>query len=283
MRKVLMLLCLVFPALSFAQERTLVPVVAWGAPGAAGNRWNTEVYLTNLTAQEEQVTGITALPLRVKTGPHPCLPPVAPVVVGPWSTKVLYASELNTWLGCPEEFVGGLVFEHGPGLLVTTRMTNTKGFADPGATGPLRGFSQEIPGVPEDQLPGGEGRFMIPTLAWHPNPCEGSQFDTYLYLANPGESEVTVRLLARQGEDFRFRLGDVEVQLPYLVKVPKGRVVQLALLPPLGGGGPCGSPVFFDLFFEADARVGVLASVVDRASNDPRTVLVTQEHRVQTP
>lgn len=267
-----------------AQERTLLTVAAWGAAGASGNRWNTEVYVTNLTAQAAEVVLAQVLPLKLKSGPHPCLPPVGPFRVEGLSTRVVLASELNLWLGCPEEFVGGLLFEHPPGILVASRMTNVKGFAgDPGSR-PLQGYSQEIAGLSLSQLPGGDGRFMIPSLAWQPGNCPGGrEYDAYLYLANPDERDLSVRLLPRPGTTLSFRLGDVDVELPYTVKVPGRRVVQVALVPAQAAGSECAPPEFFDLLFEADGKLGVLASVVDRASNDARTVLVTAGYRVAEP
>jgi hypothetical protein len=277
------LLCAVLlPAALAAQERTLLTVVAFGAPGAAGNRWSSELYLSNLSATAMDVTVAGVLPLRVKQGPHPCLPPITPIHVEGQRTRLLLASELATYLGCPEEFVGGLVLEHPPGLLVASRMTNTKSFLEELLARPLQGFSQEIPGVLLADLPSNDGRYMIPSLAWDPNPCDGqARFDVYLYLANPSEEERTVTLWPREGEEMRLRIPDREVLLPLPVKVPAGKLVQLAIKPPLPPGeAPCGQVQFFDLFFEADGSVGVLASVVDRASNDARTILVTKAFRL---
>ncbi|MCS7183519.1 MAG: hypothetical protein NZ869_10480 [Thermoanaerobaculum sp.] len=284
MKKLWLFVWVFSPVLGLAQTKTLVPVVAWGAPGAAGNRWNTELFLTNVGSRDVDVWLQATLPLRLKASQRPCLPPVTPVRVAAWSTRVVYASELNRWLGCPEEFVGGMVFEHGPGVRIASRMTNTRGLTDEAGTRPLRGYSQEIPGIELSALPGGEGAYLIPTLAWHPNPCEGgSEYDSYLYFANPGPEDLTVRLLARPGTAFRFRLGEQEVELPYALKVPAGRLVQVALLPPLRPGAPCGASEFFDLLFVAEGRVGVLASVVDRWANDARTVMVTRDFLVESP
>lgn len=267
-----------------AQQFTVVPVVAWGALGAAGNRWSTEVYVSNPTAQVQQVLVAGTQVLRMKEGPHPCLPPITPIQVAPYQTRVILASDLNLWLGCPEEFVGGLLLEHGEGMLVTSRMTNAKGFqAEPGSY-LLQGFSQEIPGVALTQLVGEPGAtYMIPALVWHPHPCTATEYDTYVYVNNSGQTDVTVRLLPREGEELTLRLGGVERQLPYLFKVPAGRVVQLAVQPLGNPDGECGQPQVFDLFFEADGKVAVLASVVDRASNDARTVLVSPANQLRTP
>lgn len=269
----------------FAQEATVVPVVAWGAPGAAGNRWFTELYLSNPTSQPQEVVVAGVQVLRVKESPHPCLPPIAPIRVDPLKTRLVLASELSLWLGCPEEFVGGLLLEHSGQLLVLTRMTNLKGFQSEVGSQLLRGFSQEIPGVPRAELVGGaNATYMVPALLWHPAPCGASQYDTYLYLNNPGEADVDVRLLPREGEAMTIKLGNVEVQLPYLVKVPAGKVVQLAVQPAAStGGAECGQPQVFDLFFEADGKLAVLASVVDRASNDARTVLVGPQNQLRSP
>ncbi|MFN3412749.1 MAG: hypothetical protein ACK42L_01650 [Thermoanaerobaculum sp.] len=269
----------------FAEQTTVVPVVAWGAPGAFGNRWFTEVYLSNPTLQTQEVLVAGFEVLRMKESPHPCVPPNVPIPVSPLQTKLLAASELSRWLGCPEEFVGGVLLQHGAGLLVSTRMTNAKGFESSVGSDLLRGFSQEIPGVPLEHLIGEPGAvYMVPALVWHPQPCGATLYDTYLYFNNPGEADVEVHLLPREGEAMTIKLGNVEVQLPYLVKVPAGRVVQLAVQPAASTGGEgCGQPQVFDLFIEADGKLAVLASVVDRASNDARTVLVGSSHRVLRP
>lgn len=268
-----------------AQEATVVPVIAWGAPGAAANRWYTELYLSNPTNQVQEVVVAGVQVLRRKEGPHPCLPPVAPIRVEPFATRLVVASDLGLWLGCPEEFVGGLRLEHSGELLVMTRMTNLRGFQEELGSRLLQGFSQEIPGVRMADLVGGAGvTYMVPALVWHPGACGSTQYDTYLYFNNPTETDVDARLLPREGEPFTLKLGGVEVQLPYLVKVPAGRVVQLAVQPAVGSGGEeCGQPQVFDLFFEADGKLAVLASVVDRASNDARTVLVATRNQVRNP
>lgn len=277
------LLCaLLWAPVVAAQEQTLLTVVAFGAPGAAGNRWSSELYLSNLGSTPMDVTVAGVLPLRVKQGPHPCLPPITPIHLEGERTRLLLAAELATYLGCPEEFVGAVVLEHQPGLLVGSRMTNTKGLLEESLGRPLQGFSQEIPGVLLADLPSNDGRYMVPGLAWDPLPChDAPKFDVYLYMANPGEEDRTVTLWPREGEEMRLRLPDREVVLPLPVKVPAGKLVQLAIKPPLPPGeAPCGQVQFFDLFFEADGSVGVLASVLDRASNDARTVLVTKAFRL---
>lgn len=262
-------------------EETLVPVAAWGAPGASGNRWSSELYLTNLSGSAMEVALIKALPLRVVEGPHPCLPPQTPIRIPPHRTRVVRAWELGRYLGCPESFVGGLLFQHPPGLLVQSRMTNIKGFQGSAGDGALQGFSQEIPGLGLGELPNRQGRYMIASLAWSPKPCPDQPiFDVYLYLANPGELPVNVRLLPPEGETLRLRVPVEEVSLPWEVKVPAGKVVQVAIKPVEPEGEGCVGAEFFDLFFEADGQVGVLASVVDRASNDARTVLVTDRWRL---
>lgn len=268
-----------------AQQQTVVPVIAWGAPGASGNRWFTEIYLSNATSQAQEVLVVGVQVLRVRESPHPCLPPNVPIPVPPLQTKVLVASDLSRWLGCPEEFVGGLLLQHEAGLLVGTRMTNAKGFEPSVGSSLLRGFSQEIPGVPLEALVGEPGAvYMVPSLVWHPRPCGATLYDTYLYFNNPGETDVTVQLLPREGETTKLSLGSVEVELPYFFKVPARRVVQLAVQPPASSGNEeCGQPQVFDLFFAADGKVAALASVVDRASNDARTILVGSTHRVVTP
>jgi hypothetical protein len=49
--------------------------------------------------------------------------------------------------------------------------------------------------------------------------------------------------------------------------------VQIQIGPPTVGGDTCSPPQLFDLFFQVTGPVGCFASVVDRTTQDPRTVM----------
>ncbi len=260
--------------LSATAGEVVIPVVAWDAHGVGTNRWSTELYLSNTASQQALVTVAAALPLRV-VEQVPCLPPVAPFVVPGYSTRVVTAAELNRYLGCPGQFVGGLVLDAPPGVLVGTRMTNHKALGEVPEEELLQGLSQEIPGLPLTALPQPGEEYMLPALGWHPQPCTGrGQLDTYLYLANPRTAPATVTLFDPSGRIQRLSLNRQVVTLPHDLTVPGERLAQF-LVAPASEVMPaaCGKPAIFDLFFRTDQPVAALGSVVDRSAQDARTVL----------
>jgi hypothetical protein len=268
---VLAMLGAVGPAMA---GEVVIPVVAWDAHGVGSNRWSTELYLSNTAPQQALVTVAVVLPLRV-VQQVPCLPPVAPFVVPGFSTRVVTAAELNRYLGCPGQFVGGLVLEAPAGVVVATRMTNHKALGEVPEEELLQGLSQEIPGLPTATLPQPGEEYMLPALGWHPQPCTGrAQLDTYLYLANPGMAMATVTLFDPSGRIQRLSLNRQVVTLPYELTVPGERLAQFLVAPaPEVMTAVCGKPAIFDLFFRPDQPVAALASVVDRSTQDARTVL----------
>lgn len=252
----------------------VVPVVAWDAHGVGTNRWSTEVYLSNTAPQQALVTVAAALPLRVVQ--HvPCLPPVAPFQVPGYATRVVTAAELNRYLGCPGQYVGGLVLEAPAGIVASTRMTNHKALGEAPEEDLLQGLSQEIPGLPAAALPQPGEEYMLPALGWHPQPCAArTQFDSYLYLANPGTGPTTVTLYDPSGRIERLSLNRQVVTLPHDLTVPAERLAQFLVAPaPEVMPAVCGKPALFDLFFRTDQPVAALGSVVDRSTQDARTVL----------
>lgn len=272
--KIINLLCVLLVGVVAAQAgEVIVPVIAWDAHGVGTNRWSTEVYLSNTAPGEALVTVVEALPLRLVSS-VPCLPPVAPLVVPGYATRTVSAAELNRYLGCPGQFVGALVLEGPAGLVVSSRMTNHKGSSSSPEMALLQGLSQEIPGLPEEALPRPGVEYMLPALGWHPTPCGSTLLDTYLYLANPGKTPATVTLFDPLGRLERVSLNRQTVALPYQLTLPPQRLSQFLVAPaPEVLPTVCGSPALFDLFFRSDQRVAVMASVVDRTTQDPRTVL----------
>ncbi len=258
----------------------VIPVVAWDAHGVGSNRWSTEMYLSNTGPQTAQVTVAAALPLRV-VRQTPCMPPVAPFQVAAYTTRVVTAAELNRYLGCPGQFVGGLVLETPTGIVVSTRMTNHKVLGQAPEEELLQGLSQEIPGLPVALLPRPGEDYMLPALGWHPSPCTATaQLDSYLYLANPNTTPATVTLFDLGGQIGKLSLNRQTVTLPYTVTVPAGRLSQFLIAPaPEVMPAVCGKPAVFDLFLSTDEPLAVLGSVVDRTTQDARTVLPVQVQR----
>lgn len=271
----------VMAALAAAQTgEVVIPVVAWDAHGVGSNRWSTEVYLSNTGPQSAQVTVAAALPLRV-VQQTPCLPPVAPFQVPAYTTRVVTAAELNRYLGCPGQFVGGLVLEARAGIVVSTRMTNHKALGQAPEEELLQGLSQEIPGLPAASLPRPGEDYMLPALGWHPSPCTATaQLDSYLYMANPNSTSATVTLFDPSGQMGRLTLNRQVVTLPHTFTVPAGRLSQYLVAPaPEAMPAACGKPAIFDVFFSTNEPLAVLGSVVDRTTQDARTVLPAQLQR----
>jgi hypothetical protein len=250
----------------------VLPVFTANYPGHDGNRWSSELYVTNRGAVEAQVVFSGFLPgvLEVE---HPCLPPLRPLPVPPHTTVLWAASALALDLGCPAFAVGGLVVHAEGEVAVMSRMVNQRGAAAP--TPPfLAGVGQEIPALPAAALPSPGAVHILPGLVWDPLSCGPVRFDSYVYLANAGAEAATVTLLAGAGgRPIVLSLDGQEVTTPYAVALPAGTWRRLHVRP--GGAWPavCGAPLPFDLLFSADAAVAVTASVVDRASQDPRPVL----------
>ena len=274
MKSFTVVVALLAAAVSATAGEVVVPVVAWDAHGVGSNRWSTEVYVSNTAPQQALVTVAAVLPLRV-VQQVPCLPPVTPFAVAGYSTRVITAAELNRYLGCPGEFVGGLVFEAPAEVVVATRMTNHKAVGEVPEDELLQGLSQEIPGLPTAALPQSGEEYMLPALGWHPQPCtQRAQLDSYLYLANPGTDSASVTLFDPSGRIDRLVVNRQVVTLPHILTVPGERLAQFLVAPsPEVLPAACGKPAVFDLFFRTDQPVAALGSVVDRTTQDARTVL----------
>lgn len=274
MKSFTVVVALLAAAVAATAGEVVVPVVAWDAHGVGGNRWSTEVYVSNTAPQEALVTVAAVLPLRVVQH-DPCLPPVAPFAVAGYSTRLITAAELNRYLGCPGEFVGGLVFEAPAGVVVATRMTNHKAVGEAPEDELLQGLSQEIPGLPAAALPQPGEDYMLPALGWHPQPCtQRAQLDSYLYFANSDTNPASVTLFDPSDRIDRLTVNRQVVTLPHTLTVPGERLAQFLVAPaPDVLATVCGKPAVFDLFFRTDQPVAALGSVVDRTTQDARTVL----------
>ncbi len=270
----ILVVALLVLATSASAGEVVVPVVAWDAHGVGTNRWSTELYLSNTAPQQALVTVAAPLPLKI-VQQVPCLPPLAPLTVPGYSTRVVTAAELNRYLGCPGQYVGGLRLEAPPQIVVNSRMTNHKAAGEVPEEELLQGLSQEIPGLSAAALPQPGEEYMLPALGWHPQPCSGrAQFDSYLYLANPGRGPATVTLFDPSGRIARLWVNREVVVLPHDVTVPGEQLAQFLVAPaPELATAVCGKPALFDLFFRTDTPVAAVGSVVDRSTQDARTVL----------
>ena len=263
---------LVGAATGAAAQQYVLPLFAFSWPGKGTNLWTSEVWLVNPGPTAVVVPGIQFLPGVLKE-PNPCYTPPGLVEVPPWSTLALSTQGLRVDLRCPVSALGGLVFDADGPLVVLSEVVNTRGAAVTGA--PLSGFGQEVPGFGPTDLSVPGATYQLPALVWDPSNCGiPPLFEVYLYLANPGGAAASVVLQqSHDGAPGVLVVNGSTVVTPYTLTLAPSAALQLKVDP--GGATPtvCMPPQTTDLFFIASQSIAVVASVVDRSSQDARTVL----------
>ena len=242
--------------------------------GAYGNVWTTEIYLINPTENDLQVTGPRSLPLRTSEPAESCFWPGFPWVVPAGGSLLIPADSLNAAMGCPSVYVGGAVFDADPGTVVHGRTVNHKSVAPAESGQFLAGLGQEIAGVGAADLPSPGTDYLLAALLWDAAQYCASLYDVYVYVANPGMADATITLVSVNWGIEAMYVNGARVTLPYTIDVPAGREVQLALQPIAGGPTEWCSHYarLLDITFRVSAPLAVLGTVVDRATNDARTV-----------
>lgn len=255
-----------------AAGELVLPVFALRWPGKDGNRWSSEVYLTNPGGKAVRVGTGRFLPGIVQVV-YACLPPVpAWREVPPHTTVVWSLEQFSLDLGCPEFALGGLAFEADGEVRIIARVVNERGAEGSGPI--LAGYGQEVPAPGYAERAGPGAVWQLPGLVWHPNACGPPRFESYLYLANPGDVAAEVTLMQfPDGREGTLVVSGQTVQTPFTFTVPAQGWRQLRV--ELGGILPavCMQPQVVDLFFTTSAGVAACAAVVDRSSQDPWTVL----------
>ncbi len=271
LRHLLLSMILMLTALPALAAELVLPVFALNLEGRSGEIWSSEVYLTNPGDQPVQVEIARFLPGNIHK-PAPCDFFMAPTRVVPaHSATVWTAAGLATDLGCAESARGGLVLRADGPVHVTSRLVNRAGMdIDEGST-VLSGLGEAFEAIPRKRLPA-PGSHLLPALMWHRNPCDGSDFDTFIGFANPGLDPVVVNLDIPHESGRAVRINGREVFLPHSFEIPGGKWRQFRLAPSEEEGAPCGSVESFLVRLETDAPVAIYASVIDRKSGDPRTV-----------
>jgi hypothetical protein len=263
---------LVLTAPPAAATELVLPVFALNLEGRSGEIWSSEVYLTNPGDQPVQVEIARFLPGNISK-PTPCdffMPPTR--VVPAHSATVWTAAGLATDLGCAESARGGLVLRADGPVHVTSRLVNRTGMDDVEESSILSGRGEAFEAIPRKRLPM-PGRHLLPALMWHRNPCNGSEFDTFIGFANPGLEPVVVNLDIPHEAVRAVRINGREVLLPHSVEIPGGKWRQFRLAPSEEEGAPCGRVESFLVRLETNAPIAIYASVIDRKSGDPRTVV----------
>lgn len=270
-RRLLLSILLILIALPTAATELVLPVFALNLEGRAGDIWSSEVYLTNPGDQPVQVEIARFLPGNIYK-PAPCDFFMAPTrVVPPQSATVWTAAGIATDLGCAESARGGLVLRADGPIHITSRLVNRAGMSDDEDSTVLSGRGEAFEAIPRKRLPA-PGSHLLPALMWHRNPCDGSDFDTFVGFANPGLDSVEVKLDIPHESGRAVRMNGQEVFLPHSVTIPGGHWRQFRLAPSEEEGAQCGTVESFLLRVEIDAPVAIYASVIDRRSGDPRTV-----------
>lgn len=262
---------LVLAALPAAAGELVLPVFALNLEGRAGDIWSSEIYLTNPGDQPVQVELARFLPGDIYR-PTPCdlfMPPTR--VVPPHAATVWTAAGLATDLGCAESARGGLVLRADGPVHVTSRLVNLAGVDTEEGSTVLSGRGEAFEAIPLENLPSA-GSHLLPALMWHRNPCDGSEFDTFIGFANPGPEPVEVRLDVPHESARAVRINRREVFLPHTMVIPGGKWRQLQLAPAVENGAPCGGIESFLVRVDIDGPLAMYASVIDRRSGDPRTV-----------
>jgi hypothetical protein len=257
---------------SVSAAEIVVPEVAVNVRGKGHNVWSSEIYLVNPSAATARVEIAEVITGRL-TVHTPCLPPILQYrEVPPRSSALMTWGELSLFLGCPEEYLGALVLRSDAAISVSGRLVNRRGVQVGGEVPPQTGLGQDVPGIPREQLPAPGRTYMLSFLA--SQPCYGGRFETYLQLANPGDSTAVVTLRRTEpGPSGPLLVDGVLTPFQATLAVDAGRFRQvLVALPPECGVVPPPPPVF-DLFVTVDHELAITASVVDRVTQDARTVL----------
>ena len=250
----------------------VLPVFAHNLEGRSGSLWSSEIYLTNPGEQPVLVELARFLPGNISK-PTPCdlfMPPTR--VVPPQSAAVWTANGLATDLGCAESARGGLVLRADGPVHITSRLVNLGGDEEQGAAAVLSGRGEAFEAIPIERLPAA-GIHLLPALMWSRNPCGEPAFDTFVGFANPGADPVEVVLDIPHESDRAVRINGREAFLPHRVLIPGNSWRQFRLSPAAEEGSPCGTVESFLVRVKIDAPLAMYASVIDRRSGDPRTVI----------
>jgi hypothetical protein len=262
---------LALAALPCAAGELVLPAFALNIEGRSGDLWSSEIYLTNPGDQPVQIELARFLAGNIDK-PTPCdlfMPPTR--VVPPQSAVVWTAAGLATDLGCAESARGGLVLRADGPVYVTSRLVNHSGEDQQQDSSVLSGRGEAFEAIPTDDLPT-SGSQLLPALMWHRNPCDGSDFDTFIGFANPGVDPVELILDIPHEIGRNVRVNNHEAYLPHRMTIDGGSWQQIRLAPAKDEGAACGQVESFLVRIETDGPVAVYASVIDRKSGDPRTV-----------
>lgn len=250
----------------------VLPAFALDVQGLDGSRWSSEIYLTNPTAVPIQVALADFLPGSLYR-PAPCDLFMSPTrVVPPLSAVVWTANGLATDLGCAERALGAVVLDADGPIHVSSRLVQHQPGEGSRRSGVLSGSGQGFVAIPVSELPG-RGEYLLSPLLWHRNPCGERAFDAYLGFANPSDvpRRVEIRIDPRIA-DGGVRIDDEPAELPYELVIAPHSWQQIRIEPIDLPVDVCLPPESLAVTVQLDGPLALYGSVVDRSSNDPRTV-----------
>ena len=274
----LLFVVLAVVATSVLAGDVILPTFAWNNAGKGVNNWSSEVYLTNPGPEAIRVTLADVYVGKIKEMTPPCLhPSPVRVDVPAYSTVAWKAANIAIGLGCPESALVGLLLSSEGYFVVNSRMVNTFASQSTSVEKLLTGLSQEVPGVPVEQLLQSKTEYMVPGLGWEPAPCGAVQFDNYLQIVNPNDETVTITLAVGAGSAAGELMVDgVRHAAPYALELKGRSWRQVKVGPAPRNVVQCEAAALDDVFVSVSAPVSLYASVVDRKSQDPRTMLPVQ-------
>jgi hypothetical protein len=270
--RIALVVLLVLAATSATASDVLLPTFAWNIAGNGTNNWSSEIYLTNPGAAAISVRLAATYVGRIQDR-HPCMPPDPVTIAVPaYSTRGWVGSQIWRDMGCPDFIVAGLLLHAEAPFIVNSRMVNTFGPPSTSTASLVSGLSQEVPGIPVENLADKGGTYMVPAFGWEPSPCGSAQFENRLQVVNPNDVDAELTLMLDPfGTAIDFLVDGRPVAAPHVVPIRARSWVQIKIAPTLLRDAACMPPRLADVFFTTSHPVAVYGSVVDRASQDPRT------------
>lgn len=251
----------------------LVPVASFNLPGRGENLWSSELYALNAGDEPVRIEVVDFLPGSIEPLQTfaPCNDPI-------WTLPVGAQMILPRGLGlCASSFVGAVLLEVEGTIRLRCRMVNHREVLLPEdhPNAPIRGLGQEITVYPiGPRVPGASNLTLtLWPLLWHRNTCGvPPAFESYLGIANFGDDWGQVRVGASD-QAASVIVGGHEVPFGELIDVPPRSWHQYRLEPHDVPTTDCRGPAPVAVEVEVEGSLSLYGSVVDRLSQDPRTVL----------
>lgn len=251
----------------------IVPAAAFNLPGHGGNVWSSELYAVNFGPEPADVAVVDFLPGSLEP-----LGDVGSCGQARWTLQPDQILTLPAGLGqCARSFVGAVIIEAGPGVEVRSRIVNHHSTIDPRypPERPLRGLGQEMPIYLVPEEPWASADQTLWPMTWHRNRCgQPRAFDSYVGVVNHGDVPGVVRV-GEVGDNAVVLVEGAEVAFGAGIEVPPHSWAQYRLHPHDSPFSDCRDAETAAIRVRTDGPVLVYGSVVDRNSQDPRTIPAT--------